>query len=141
MRVARRFWVREAVAVRWIVDGMNLIGSRPDGWWRDRAAARGRLLEELASLATDEVTAVEVVFDGRTSPEAVAQGERLGIDVSFAPGGPDAADRVIADRARTSTDPAATTVVTSDARLVASVRAAGVAVVGVSAFRRMLEGS
>jgi predicted RNA-binding protein with PIN domain len=127
------------VWVRWIVDGMNLIGSRPDGWWRDRAAARGRLLEELAALAADEAADVEVVFDGRTTPEQVAAGARLGIDVAFAPGGPDAADRVIAERARTATDPAATTVVTSDAGLVASVQAAGVAVVGVSAFRRMLE--
>ena len=30
--------------VRWIVDGMNLIGSRPDGWWRDRPGARRRLV-------------------------------------------------------------------------------------------------
>ena len=26
-----------------VVDGMNVIGSRPDGWWRDRAGASRRL--------------------------------------------------------------------------------------------------
>jgi len=24
--------------MRWIVDGDNVMGARPDGWWRDRAA-------------------------------------------------------------------------------------------------------
>ena len=37
--------------MRWIVDGMNVIGSRPDGWWRDRDGARARLVEELSSYA------------------------------------------------------------------------------------------
>ena len=36
---------------RWIVDGMNVIGSRPDGWWRDRRGAMRRLVEELGALA------------------------------------------------------------------------------------------
>src|SRR5437660_1240678 len=44
---------------------MNVIGSRPDGWWRDRPGAMralARRLEELAARTGDEVT---VVFDGR----------------------------------------------------------------------------
>ncbi len=32
--------------MHWVVDGMNLIGSRPDGWWRDRAGARRRLVAD-----------------------------------------------------------------------------------------------
>ena len=36
---------------RWLVDGMNVIGSRPDGWWRDRTAAMRRLTGELDALA------------------------------------------------------------------------------------------
>ncbi|MBJ7451536.1 MAG: hypothetical protein JHC71_05550 [Blastococcus sp.] len=39
-----------------LVDVANVVGSRPDGWWRDRAGATGRLLERLAAL------------DGRTVP-------------------------------------------------------------------------
>lgn len=30
-----------------IVDGANVVGSRPDGWWRDRAGAAKRLLDEM----------------------------------------------------------------------------------------------
>ncbi|TYP90727.1 hypothetical protein [Blastococcus xanthinilyticus] len=32
------------------VDVANVVGSRPDGWWRDRAGAAGRLLDRLAAL-------------------------------------------------------------------------------------------
>jgi hypothetical protein len=34
-----------------LVDVANVMGSRPDGWWRDRAGAAARLLERLAPLA------------------------------------------------------------------------------------------
>ena len=34
-----------------LVDAANVVGSRPDGWWRDRAGATGRLLSRLAPLA------------------------------------------------------------------------------------------
>ena len=33
-----------------LVDVANVVGSRPDGWWRDRAGAATRLLEQLAAL-------------------------------------------------------------------------------------------
>jgi hypothetical protein len=34
-----------------LVDAANVVGSRPDGWWRDRAGATSRLLQRLAPLA------------------------------------------------------------------------------------------
>jgi predicted RNA-binding protein with PIN domain len=117
---------------------MNLIGSRPDGWWRDRAGARRKLVAELGGFLRQGGMCVEdvaVVFDGRWQPEEVV----TGVVVSFAPGGPDAADRVIASMARSLADPTGTTVVTSDAALAEQVRASGVAVLGVSAFRRLLD--
>jgi len=40
-----------AEEVTLIVDGANVMGSRPDGWWRDRAGAITRLHGELAALA------------------------------------------------------------------------------------------
>jgi hypothetical protein len=40
-----------------VVDIANVMGSRPDGWWRDRAAAAARLLAELAPVLGAEVTA------------------------------------------------------------------------------------
>jgi 8-oxo-dGTP diphosphatase len=41
-----------------IVDAANVMGSRPDGWWRDRAGAARRLRDQLAGLAADGVTAL-----------------------------------------------------------------------------------
>lgn len=43
--------VERAERVRLVVDVANVMGSRPDGWWRDRAGAATRLLAELAPLA------------------------------------------------------------------------------------------
>jgi predicted RNA-binding protein with PIN domain len=43
-----------------VVDGANVVGSRPDGWWKDRAGAARRLHERLsvADLSYDEVVLV-----------------------------------------------------------------------------------
>ena len=43
-----------------VVDGANAVGARPDGWWKDRAAAARRLHEGLmvADTAYDEVVLV-----------------------------------------------------------------------------------
>jgi hypothetical protein len=38
-----------------VVDVANVMGSRPDGWWRDRAGAATRLMSELAPLAGAQV--------------------------------------------------------------------------------------
>jgi hypothetical protein len=35
-----------------VVDGANVVGARPDGWWRDRRAAAERLRDALAPRAT-----------------------------------------------------------------------------------------
>ena len=37
--------------MRWIVDGNNVMGSRPDGWWRDRENAARALAEQVAAFA------------------------------------------------------------------------------------------
>ena len=39
-----------------IVDGANVVGSRPDGWWRDRAGAAVRLRDQLEPLALDGIS-------------------------------------------------------------------------------------
>jgi hypothetical protein len=38
-----------------LVDVANVVGSRPDGWWRDRAGAAARLLEGLSALPGREL--------------------------------------------------------------------------------------
>ncbi|MFF5180394.1 hypothetical protein ACFY2Q_20405 [Micromonospora sp. NPDC000316] len=50
-----------------IVDGANVVGSRPNGWWRDRAGAAARLRDSLAPVAATGLPArltapVEVVL-------------------------------------------------------------------------------
>ena len=48
--------IREAlVPVTVIVDGANVMGSRADGWWHDRAGAMARLHGELTALAADGI--------------------------------------------------------------------------------------
>jgi hypothetical protein len=49
-RFTRRVNQDEAERVVVLVDVANVVGSRPDGWWRDRPAAASRLLESLADL-------------------------------------------------------------------------------------------
>lgn len=39
-----------------VVDVANVMGSRPDGWWRDRSGAATRLLTSLAPLLGTSVT-------------------------------------------------------------------------------------
>lgn len=43
-----------------LVDAANVVGSRPDGWWRDRAGAAARLVDRLAALPGTEVAGVVV---------------------------------------------------------------------------------
>lgn len=46
-----------------IVDAANVMGSRPDGWWRDRAGAATRLIDQLAGLAATGVTSLPESVD------------------------------------------------------------------------------
>ena len=106
---------------RWLVDGMNVVGSTPDGWWKDRRGAMRRLAAELAHFARASGDEVTVVFDG--SPFEV---DTDGVDVRFAPRrGRNAADDEIARMVDAASDAANITVVTSDRELVDRVRAAG----------------
>jgi len=116
--------------MRWLVDGMNVIGSRPDGWWRDRHGAMRRLVDDLGRL-DGEVT---VVLDG-----APFELESNHAEVVFASRrGRNAADDDIAARVREDPDPGSITVVTSDSDLARRVREHGATVEGAGAFRRRL---
>jgi 8-oxo-dGTP diphosphatase len=51
--------LRQALApLTVIVDGANVMGSRPDGWWRDRAGAARRLRDQLTALAAAGIPAL-----------------------------------------------------------------------------------
>ena len=119
---------------RWLVDGMNVIGSRPDGWWHDREGAKRDLAARLADFAQggDEVT---VVFDGRELEPPIEAGR---IEVRYAAGGPNSADDRIVEIVGADPDPASITVVTSDGELGRRVADSGASVVGAGEFRRRL---
>jgi hypothetical protein len=58
-----------------LVDIANVMGSRPDGWWRDRAAAATRLLNGLEPLNGAEITGPEELGTVRiTEVRAVLEG-------------------------------------------------------------------
>ena len=119
-----------------VVDGNNVIGSRPDGWWRDRGAATRRLLDQLAAWTAETEEAVTVVFDGARPAGLDAPAS---VEVVFAERpGRDAADDVIAALVADDPRPERIRVVTSDAALAARVRAYGARVVGSRAFRNDL---
>ncbi len=48
----------------WILDGNNIMGSRPDKWWNDRPAAMERLGQEIAQWCWSHEDTVHLVFDG-----------------------------------------------------------------------------
>ena len=55
----------QAAQFRVFVDGNNVMGSRPDGWWRDRAEAARRLVAEIIPLALGHGGVWTIVFDGQ----------------------------------------------------------------------------
>lgn len=54
----------------WLVDGNNVFGSRPDGWWNDRGAAMERFGQSVALWCRTHQDPVTVVFD-RPVPDDV----------------------------------------------------------------------
>ncbi|HEY1593164.1 MAG TPA: NYN domain-containing protein [Solirubrobacteraceae bacterium] len=122
--------------MRWLVDGMNVIGTRPDGWWRDRDAAMLRLVDLLERWAAASGEDVTVVFERKPSPPI----RSTVIDVLHAPRPKaNAADDEIVRLLRDDPNPAAVLVVTSDRWLADRARAAGATVVGADSFRTRIE--
>lgn len=99
--------------MRWIVDGNNVFGSRPDGWWNDRPAAMARFTQRVAEWCRTHGDDVTIVFDPPV-PDRVLElaGGNLRV-LAAARRGRDAADDTIADLAADDVD-GELTVVTSD---------------------------
>jgi predicted RNA-binding protein with PIN domain len=109
-----------------LVDGNNVMGSRPDGWWKDRGGAAKRLVEQIGEWAARTDQDVIVVFDG--APQA-AMPRPDRVEVRYARRrGPDAADDDIAEIVAAGEVPPF--VVTSDAELARRVREHGAEVAG-----------
>jgi predicted RNA-binding protein with PIN domain len=122
--------------MRWLVDGMNVIGSRPDAWWKDRDGAMLRLVDMLERWAAAEGEDVTVVFERPPRPPI----RSTVIEVAHAPKPrANAADDEIVRRLKASADPAQVRVVTSDRWLAERVSAEGATVEGAQLFRFRLE--
>ena len=118
--------------MRWIVDGMNVIGTRPDSWWKDRDGAMLRLVDMLERWAAAEGEDVTVVFERPPSPPI----RSTVIEVAHAPRPKrNAADDEIIRRLRADRDPAGVVVVTSDHWLADRASATGAGVLGAESFR------
>jgi predicted RNA-binding protein with PIN domain len=122
--------------VRWFVDGMNVIGTRPDAWWKDRHAAMVRLvhlLEKWVAVSGEDVT---VVFEQPPRPRIASSV----IEVTHAPRPRrDSADDEIVRRVLAELAPGEVRVVTSDLWLVDRVHAAGATVEAADSFRTRIE--
>ena len=122
--------------MRWLIDGMNVIGSRPDGWWRDRDRAMLRLVDQLERWAAAEGEEVTVVFERPPSPPL----RSTVIEVAHAPRArANAADDEIVRLLRAEADPSDVRVVTSDRWLADRAWAAGASVEGADSFRSRIE--
>ncbi len=122
--------------MRWVVDGMNVIGARPDGWWRDRHGAMVQLVGQLERWAAGRGEQVTVVFERPPSPPIRSEI----IEVACAPRPQrDSADDEIVRRVLADPAPGAIGVVTSDGELAERVRAAGATVRPAGSFRSQLD--
>ena len=115
-----------------IVDGANVVGSVPDGWWRDRRGAATRLRDRLAAVA--ERGLPEAGLPGPLDVVLVVEGAARGVPsipsvrVHAAPG---SGDDSIVDLVRAEPgDRSHATVVTADRGLSARVTALGATVIG-----------
>lgn len=125
--------VRPAV----VVDVANVVGSVPDGWWKDRAGAAARLLARVSALAASGVPASALDLpEDVWYPEwtAVVEGQAraatdaAGVEVVRAQASGD--DTIVAEASRLAAAGRQVTVVTSDRELARRVTDAGAVVRG-----------
>jgi predicted RNA-binding protein with PIN domain len=122
--------------MRWIVDGMNVIGSRPDGWWRDRRLAMSTLIERLERWACTAGENVTVVFEHPLSPPI---GSTI-IAIAHAPmAAANSADDEIIRMISVADDPQDIRVATSDRALSERVTALGATAYPAQRLRDLID--
>ncbi|CAM4348482.1 YacP-like NYN domain protein [Mycobacterium basiliense] len=124
---------------------MNVIGSRPDGWWRDRHGAMVALVEMLERWATEddgdersgaEHKDVTVVFERPPSTPIPASL----VEVAHAPkAAANSADDEIVRLVQAAAEPGEIRVVTSDKALTERVREIGASVYRAEGFRELID--
>jgi predicted RNA-binding protein with PIN domain len=122
--------------MRWIVDAMNVIGCRPDGWWKDRGDAMVTLVDRLDRWASAQGDTVTVVFE---RPPSTALTSTV-IEIAHAPkAAANSADDEIVRLVQADTRPDAIRVVTSDRALTNRVQSLGASVYRAESFRDLVD--
>jgi predicted RNA-binding protein with PIN domain len=122
--------------MRWIVDGMNVIGCRPDGWWKDRDGAMVTLVDRLDRWASAQGDTVTVVFE---RPPSTALTSTV-IEIAHAPkAAANSADDEIVRLVQADIRPDAIRVVTSDRALTNRVQRLGASVYRAESFRDLVD--
>ncbi len=111
-----------------VVDGANVVGSRPDGWWKDRAAAARRLHDQLL-VADTAYERVVLVLEGGATP-GVPAGTDAHVRTVHARGSGD--DTIVDQVAAAREGGARVAVVTADRALQARVQHLGAVALGPS---------
>lgn len=124
-----------------VVDAANVVGSRPDGWWRDRPGAAERLVRQVAAwvAAADRsvVGRVVVVLEGAARPGVAAGTYSAGVEVVHAEGSGD--DEVVRCTAAGVRRGEVVGVVTADRGLRARVEPIGASCVSPRWLREQVE--
>jgi hypothetical protein len=144
-----------------VVDAANVVGSRPDGWWRDRAGAARRLAGSIVAVLVSRPEDLVELLDGTTPSSAETAGSDLRVaavqvhlvlegaasdvddlpthpllDVVHAPADGDSA--VVSLAEELAGGPDRVLVVTADRALRERVRAVGAEVTGPGTFHAAL---
>jgi predicted RNA-binding protein with PIN domain len=115
---------------------MNVIGSRPDGWWKDRHGAMVTLVDRLDRWATGESADVIVVFERPPSTPI----RSTVIEIAYAPrAAANSADDEIVRLVEGAAQPHEIRVVTSDRGLTDRVRNLGASVCRAEGFRDLVD--
>jgi hypothetical protein len=119
-----------------LIDAANVVGSRPTGWWRDRAGAARTFVGQVRAAVSSERIAqpVVVVLEGKAR-EGVQPGLADGVTVQHAIGSGDDMLVAIAGRASGQT----VTLVTADRELRRRAEVLGAEVVGPNWLFERLE--
>ena len=111
------------------VDANNVMGSRPDGWCRDRADAARRFVAEITPQALGYGDVWTLVFDGQVPSDMASSPECVPV-VHTGHGRRDGADDRIVELVHALPDRATSLVYTSDAKLRTRVHALGARAAG-----------
>jgi hypothetical protein len=121
---------------------MNVIGSRPDGWWKNRNRAMATLVDNLDRWASsplaggDAVGNVTVVFERPPSTDIRSSV----IEIAHAPrAAANSADDEIVRMVQADPRPSEIRVVTSDKALIDRVRSLGASVYPAEGFRELVD--